>query len=127
MYVSNLYTLTGLPNIPGTAQRRHLPAVQHLLTVIQDPLPAVQDKMEKQTGVVPTDMEPRAILMRIAMYASIPMTVMMWLIDDAGIIETVEDLPLIPTSEVLTLHDAFLEQYADDVTQCKIWLPVMSN
>ena len=66
-YVSNLYpgTPTGLPNIPGTAQRRQLPAVQDPLTVIQDllpavqdpltviqdPLPAVQDKMEKQTGV----------------------------------------------------------------------------
>ena len=65
--------------------------------------------------------------MRIATYASIPMTIMTWLIDDVGIIETVEDLPLIPTSEVPTLRDAFLEQYADDVTQCKIWLPVMSN
>ena len=55
--------------------------------------------------------------MRIATYASIPTTVMTWLIDDAGIIETVDDLPLIPTSEVPTLRDAFLEQYADDVTQ----------
>ena len=97
------------------------------MTVIQDPLPAVQDRMEKQTGVVPTNTEPRAILMRIAMYASIPMTVMMWLIDDAGNIETVEDLPIIPTSEVPTLRDAFLEQYTDDVTQRMIWSPVVSN
>ena len=72
-------------------------------------------------------MEPRAILMKIATYGSIPMTVMTWLIDDARIIETVEDLPLIPTSEVPMLRDTFLEQYADDVTQCKIWLPVVLN
>ena len=61
------------------------------------------------------------------MDASIPMTVMMWLIDNAGILETIEDLPLIPTSEVPTLRDAFLEQYADDITQRKIWLPVVLN
>jgi len=110
-----------------TVRQDPLPAIQSPVTVIQaplpalqDPWPAVQDKMEKQTGVVPTNMEPMAILMRITTYASIPMTIMTWLIDDAGSIKTIEDLPLIPMSEVPMLCNAFLEQYANDVTQCKI-------
>ena len=59
---------------------------------------------------LPTDTkasDPRAILLSITELVNIPQQIILWLIDDMGILESIHDILLLQIEDIQTIHTLY--------------------
>ena len=78
---------------------------------------------------VPNTGEPelRIVLQRIAEFADIPIPIMTWLIDEAQLLVSILDIPILQPGDIDIACTLFIQQYQTDIEHHNMWTPVISN
>jgi len=71
--------------------------------------------------------DPRAILLCIAELTDVPEAVMMWLIDLACVLETMHNIPLVPSETIHELAEEYMHQCSGDSGLSQRWPLVVTN
>ena len=71
--------------------------------------------------------EPCIVLQNIAKFTDIPILIMMWLIDEAQLLVSLLDIPILQPGDIDIAHTLFIQQYQMDIEHHNMWTPVISN
>jgi len=80
-------------------------------------------------NAVPDTGEPelRIVLQNIAEFVDIPVPIMTWLIDEAQLLVSLLDIPILQPGDIDIAHTLFVQQYQMDIEHHNMWTPVISN
>ena len=73
------------------------------------------------------ELEPCIVLQKIAEFADIPIPIMTWLIDEAQLLVSLLDIPILQPGDIDVACTLFIQQYQTDIEHCNMWTPVISN
>ena len=71
--------------------------------------------------------EPHIVLQNIAKFADIPIPIMMWLIDEAQLLVSLLDIPILQPDDIDLACTLFIQQFQMDIEHCNMWTLVVSN
>ena len=81
------------------------------------------DDIVPETGAL----ELYIVLQNLAKFADIPILIMTWLIDEAQLLVSLLDLPILQPGDVDVACKLFIQQFQMDTEHCNMWTPVISN
>ena len=71
--------------------------------------------------------EPHIVLQNIAEFMDIPIPIMTWLIDEAQLLVSLLDIPILQPGDIDVARTLFVQQYQMDIEHRNMWTPVISN
>ena len=75
----------------------------------------------------PGESEPCIVLQSIAEFMDIPLLIMTWLIEEAQLLVSLLEIPILQSGDINIAHMLFIQQFQMDIEHGNMWTFVISN